>query len=538
MEAQGINMTTRSYILFLFMTAITGTITLDLISGHSYDVLTNKGNEANKNRIAIEEIEHIQKHLPLLLIVADLIIGSSETYLQEDALLEITILKEQLDNLGRYKLIKNKLPHLKKIESQLDIISTQIVYAGDLINIGNTERLSILLNEFDFTSINLIKNLNSFYANAQEQSHYFDTQLLNEKGKKKVIIYSTMSFLLIIFYYFTNLALRNIDTPIRIMTEAANNSLIHGKPYTAHVDGSIEVNHLSQAMSDFIGRLQSAVTKKTLAIEDLKLSHQELIDTQLQLIQAEKLETTGTLAAGVAHEVKNPLAVIQFGVEYIANDKNISSELSSVIKDIEEAVIRADSVIKSLLNFTSMTQLKFDVTAINPVITESVSLLKHELIKKNISLTLHLDENLPQVEIDSNKIQQVLINLLMNAIYAMGENGNLTINTYAKTCEEISKYTTLSNTDEHLIGDNAVVIEIQDNGPGIATNIIDRIFEPFFTMKWNGEGTGLGLTVVQNIVRLHKAVINIKNRKSKGVNATLIFRAVAGTHKIQVNDYG
>ncbi len=76
-----------------------------------------------------------------------------------------------------------------------------------------------------------------------------------------------------------------------------------------------------------------------------------------------------------------------------------------------------------------------------------------------------------------------------------------------------------------MIGNNAVVIETEDNGIGISNEIIDKIFDPFFTMKWNGKGTGLGLTVVQNIVRLHKAVIKIKNRKHHGVNAVLIFRA-------------
>ena len=77
-----------------------------------------------------------------------------------------------------------------------------------------------------------------------------------------------------------------------------------------------------------------------------------------------------------------------------------------------------------------------------------------------------------------------------------------------------------------MIGNNAVVIETQDNGVGIPNDIIDNIFEPFFTTKWNGEGTGLGLTVVHNIVRLHKAIIDIKNKEDRGVNATLIFSAV------------
>lgn len=521
-------MTTRVYILFLFLTAITGIISFDIISGHSYDVLTDKVNEANQNLIAIQEIEHLQKHLPLLLIVADLIIGSSETYLQDEALQEIITLKHQLDSLARYSLVKSKLYLLDEINMQLDIISSQIEQAGEVIKFRNAEKLSILLNEFDNTSIELIKTLNSFHENSLILVHDYDTQLLIEKRKRKLTIYSAMAFLLSIFYFFTRLALRNIDSPIRLMTKAANNSLRHGKPYTANIKGSIEINRLSHVMSSFIGQLESAISKKTSALNKLELTHQELIDTQLQLIQAEKLETIGKLSAGIAHEVENPLAIIQLGIDYISKDRSvkINNELVSITKDVEDAVIRADSVIKSLLNFSATTQLKFNITDINPVVTESVSLLKHEILKKKINLTMHLTDNLPQVEIDHNKIQQVLVNLIMNAIHAMDENGVLMIKTYTIMAKEISESNKLSNTDQHLIGNNAVVIETEDNGTGIQNDIIDNIFEPFFTTKWKNEGTGLGLAVVQNIVCLHKAIIKIKNREHRGVNATLIFRAV------------
>ena len=230
-------MTTRVYILFLFLTAIMGIISFDIISGHSYDVLTDKVYEANQNLIVIEEIEHIQKHLPLLMIVADLIIGSSETYLQDDALQEIIMLKQQLDNVADYPLVKTKPYLLDEINMQLDIISSQIEQASEVIKFRNAEKLSILLNEFDNTSIELIKTLNLFHENSLILVHDFDTQLLIEKEKQKLTIYSAMALLLLIFYFFTRLALRNIDSPIRLMTEAANNSLRHGEPYTANIKG-------------------------------------------------------------------------------------------------------------------------------------------------------------------------------------------------------------------------------------------------------------------------------------------------------------
>ncbi len=134
-------MTTRAYILLLFITAITGVLSLDIIAGHSYEVLTDQRREAHQNRIAIEEIQHIQKYLPLLLTVADLIIGSGETYLQDDALEEIITLKQKLDSVAKYPIVKSKLHILDEIKNQLDLIYNQIEQTGKVIESGNAESL-------------------------------------------------------------------------------------------------------------------------------------------------------------------------------------------------------------------------------------------------------------------------------------------------------------------------------------------------------------------------------------------------------------
>ncbi|MCH8163069.1 MAG: CHASE domain-containing protein, partial [Proteobacteria bacterium] len=162
---------------------------------------------------------------------------------------------------------------------------------------------------------------------------------------------------------------------------------------------------------------------------------EELEEAQLQLIQAEKMETIGMLAAGIAHEVKNPLAIIQLGVDYIVKSKK-DEDITEVTKDIEEAIVRADTVIKELLDFSASKQLNMKIVDLNPVIEESLLLVKHELMKKNIDVVVQYDENLPQVEIDQNKIEQVCINLLVNAINAMGNKGTLTIKTYSERVEK------------------------------------------------------------------------------------------------------
>ena len=253
----------------------------------------------------------------------------------------------------------------------------------------------------------------------------------------------------------------------------------------------------------------------------------ELEEAQLQLIQAEKMETIGMLAAGIAHEVKNPLAIIQLGVDYIVKSKK-DEDITEVTKDIEEAIVRADTVIKELLDFSASKQLNMKIVDLNPVIEESLLLVKHELMKKNIDIVVQYDENLPQVEIDQNKIEQVCINLLVNAINAMGEKGTLTIKTYSERVEKVADYFNLSRTGQLLLGDIGVVLDIEDDGTGILDDKLDKIFDPFFTTKQSGASIGLGLTVTQNIIRLHNAILNIKNKEDGGVRASVIFRAEGG----------
>ncbi|MCH8846774.1 MAG: hypothetical protein IIC11_08595, partial [Proteobacteria bacterium] len=253
--------------------------------------------------------------------------------------------------------------------------------------------------------------------------------------------------------------------------------------------------------------------------ELLQRRTEELEEAQLQLIQAEKMETIGTLAAGVAHEVKNPLAIIQLGVDYIAKSKK-DEDITEVTKDIEEAIIRADTVIKGLLDFSASKQLNMNIVDLNPVVEESLLLVKHELMKKNIDVVVQYDENLPQVEIDQNKIEQVCINLLVNAINAMNEKGTLTIKTYSERVEKVADYLNLSRTGQLLLGDIGVVLDIEDDGSGILEDKLDKIFDPFFTTKQSSASIGLGLTVTQNIIRLHNAILNIKNKENGGVRAS------------------
>src|SRR3989338_4644216 len=179
-------------------------------------------------------------------------------------------------------------------------------------------------------------------------------------------------------------------------------------------------------------------TKKT--YDDLIKSHEELKNTQSQLIQAEKLASIGELAAGIAHEVKNPLATMLVGIDYLKKHGSSNEEDKSILNDITEALKRADRVIRGLLDFSVEQKFQMKNEDINIVIEESLLLVKHPIDRSHIVLMKDLKDNLPLVQIDRNKIQQVFVNLIINALYAMPEKGTLTIRTYSKQLEKTGLY--------------------------------------------------------------------------------------------------
>ena len=269
---------------------------------------------------------------------------------------------------------------------------------------------------------------------------------------------------------------------------------------------------ISQFLNGQIDRLKEAH-------RNLLQSHEELKNAQLKLIQTAKLESIGRLAAGVAHEVKNPLAVIQLGIDYLTRTVKDTDNRDCIetVQDMEDAVRRADAVIKGLLDFSRSEQLSLSLLDLNSVIEESLLLVKHEITRTHISLEKHLAEPLPKVELDRNKIKQVFINIFMNAIHAMGNNGDLSVRTFT------SQPAVAGDAGRTSAG-GSVVVEIDDTGTGIPDDKLDKLFDPFFTTKPVGTGTGLGLSVSRNIIELHRATIKIANRKGiRGASVTISF---------------
>jgi PAS domain S-box-containing protein len=265
----------------------------------------------------------------------------------------------------------------------------------------------------------------------------------------------------------------------------------------------------------------------TRALADLRRSHEELKHTQLQLIQAEKMESIGGLAAGVAHEVKNPLQTIVMGTRYLTRalgDKDAT--VQQVLQDIRDAVHRADTIVKGLLEFAAPRELTLTREPINEVLAESLKLVNYAVTDHGVQVVREFAETLPPLTIDKAKMEQVFINLFMNAIHAMPGGGTLTVRTgYRFIASGEINPEDRGEGDTYRTGQMVVAVEIEDTGHGIPQEKLTKVFDPFFTTKAPGKGTGLVLTVVKRIVEMNGGVIDIRNRKEGGgVRVTLIFK--------------
>ena len=242
----------------------------------------------------------------------------------------------------------------------------------------------------------------------------------------------------------------------------------------------------------------------------------ESVEKETQLIQAGKLATLGTMAAGMAHEINQPLNVIQICADLILKMINkghtiSEDELVMMANDIIDNVARASGVIKHVRDFARQSERDLKKLDINDPINDVFKVLGHQLTVHSIRVALELQENIPQIRAEHNRLEQVFINLVTNAIDSMDERAEnnegpvekrLTIKTFTK--------------DDH------VVCEVSDTGIGMTEEIKRKIFEPFFTTKETGKGTGLGTSISFGIIKDYSGTIDIESEPGKG--ATFIIK--------------
>jgi two-component system, NtrC family, sensor kinase len=232
------------------------------------------------------------------------------------------------------------------------------------------------------------------------------------------------------------------------------------------------------------------------------------MELESQLSQAEKLSSIGLLAAGVAHEVNTPLAVISSYAQMLTKQINGDAKLGPLLEKITRQTFRASEIVNNLLNFSRTSATEFSAIDLNKIITETLTLLEHQLKTSRVKVQTDLYAGLPLIHGNSGKLQQVFLNLFLNAKDAMaGKGGTLHIST--------------ANGD-------SVQVNISDSGAGIAPEHINKIYDPFFTTKnvpreGQSRGTGLGLSVTYGIIQEHAGKIRVDSQPGQGTTFQLEF---------------
>lgn len=228
-----------------------------------------------------------------------------------------------------------------------------------------------------------------------------------------------------------------------------------------------------------------------------------------KLMHSEKMAAVGTLAGGVAHEINNPLGGILAFTQLIMRQLDQTHACQSDLKEIENAVLRCKKIVRDLLDFSRRNiEEEMIPVQINDIITQTMALLQINARHVNVAIVQELAPDLPPIHGHFSKLQQVVLNLVANALHAMKDTGGtLTVSTV--TNPEKSK----------------VFVKVKDTGTGIDDDNVDKIFDPYFTTKEQGEGTGLGLSISYKIIEEHGGKIDVNSQKGNGTTMTLQFSA-------------
>jgi signal transduction histidine kinase len=256
-------------------------------------------------------------------------------------------------------------------------------------------------------------------------------------------------------------------------------------------DFSVNVDIQSR---DEIGQLSTSFNDMA---DELMERERSLKSAQLALLQSEKMAAVGTLSAGLAHEVKNPLSAV-LGYAQLSKRKLEQPEvIKQHLDTIENETRRCNEIISNLMQFSRQEKGEFTDVTVNGVVEKSVGIVDHQLGLNNVHVNMELAPDIPEIIGNPNQLQQVLMNLAINAQQAMApDGGTVDIVTY---CD-----------------DEKVYISVSDTGPGINEEVAKKIFEPFYTTKAAGEGTGLGLSVTYGIIQDHKGDIRVERADSGG----------------------
>jgi PAS domain S-box-containing protein len=364
---------------------------------------------------------------------------------------------------------------------------------GYQIKTDSTDEINILSKAFNEMSYNLNNSINELRESEERYKKLVDSisdAVILIDSQKNILSWNSAA--LEIFGYSLEEVAGNKINILFYTTKEADNLEIHdGENVFKRKDGS-----------NFPGLISNKPLQdrrnagNVLVIKDIK-EQKEMANLETRLIQSEKLFMLGKLAAGVAHEINNPLTTISLHTQIMLN-KTWDEKTDNRLKIINKETNRVARIVKRLLEFAHQSEPKIESVDINKEIDNVLNVLEPQLDSTKITIDF---KPLPYIMADREQIQQVIMNMLTNSIQSITMDGEISIKTAAK--------------HDHI------EIDVKDNGCGISRDNIGRIFDPFFTTKMPGEGTGLGLSICYGIIKKHNGSIDVKSEIGTGTTFTI-----------------
>ena len=344
--------------------------------------------------------------------------------------------------------------------------------------------------------------------------------LLAEKARLKRSRTLFMSYFAIDFILLLGLGAfilsRIVVTPISRLLSATEKIIDGHYGQSVRISGCAEIARLAESFNDMSRTLLSKQQQVTEHVAALEKANQELRQAREEAVRTEKMASIGLLAAGMAHEIGTPLASIMGYAELLASEAQDSPAVQDFSRRITSDSVRIDRIVRGLLDYAKPRGTSQDRCQVGRLVSESVEMLKEQGAFKQVQVSISCDEVLPGALIDSHQLQQVLVNLLMNARDAVAENGQIAVRIKRDTAP-----------DGVSMVASGIRIDVLDNGTGIPEAHQQRIFDPFFTTKPPGKGTGLGLAISSRIIEGFGGRIAVRSKPGSGTCFTLWLPAEA-----------
>lgn len=337
---------------------------------------------------------------------------------------------------------------------------------------------------------------------------------------RPVLIYLlTSGFLLLGFGYIA--LTRLIVRPLELLTQATEQVAAGRVDVSVPVGGGREIASAATAFNTMTKRIRAQKERLEAQVGELERTTKELCSTQEQLVRSAKLASVGTLAAGVAHEVGNPVSAIMGLSEVLSEggDDLEAEERQEYQQRIQSEAERVNRIIRDLLEYARSTPEEMSgPTSVADAAEAAVGLMSPQKQFRLIDVQLVVEEDLPAVDIGMDPLTQVLLNLLLNAADAVSGEGLVVVR---------AKYLSETELPKRPGAEAAVQIDVSDSGPGVPEEELEKIFEPFFTTKDPGKGTGLGLAMCESIVSRAGGIVTAKNNAERGLTISLVLPLAA-----------